>query len=396
MLCGMLRRVGPRWILAYTLAMTGVAAGWFGPIQILLPAQAEALAGPGGKELLLSLITGWGAAAALFATPLWGAVSDRLGRRRPILIAGLTLGVLGLLLLAYATSPALAGAGWIMAQAGLAGPLAALASLLGDRVPQEQRGLVGSLFGVAQIAGIVLGTALAVLIGDVRLAYLTLAATVPALAAALMVTLRTEQRLPEAAGERGARGGGGLRITRAFAWAWTVRLLLNLVNALLLVYLFYYLQDRVGVGSPATYVLVVTLINVLVTAATATVGGPASDRLGRRRGFIAAGASALAAGATLLALVPALPAVLTAAALLGCGWGLYLAVDLAVITHVLPNAASRATMLGVANIAASLPQLLAPAIAAAVVPHLGGYPTLYLLTAAIALTALTCVPRLRP
>jgi MFS family permease len=68
---------------------------------------------------------------------------------------------------------------------------------------------------------------------------------------------------------------------------------------------------------------------------------------------------------------------------------------MAVITHVLPDAETRATMLGVANIAGTLPQLLAPVVAAPIVTRLGGYPTLYLLTAVIAVLALACLPRLK-
>jgi MFS family permease len=386
-------RVRRGWILAYTLAMTGVAAGWFGPIQILLPEQAAQLAEPGGKEELLALVTACGAGAALIATPLWGAASDRLrsrfGRRRPILVAGAAAGVAGLLMLAGAGSAPAMILGWVLVQTGLSGPLAALAAILADRVPPRQRGTVGALFGVAQIAGVVLGTAVAVAAGDVRLGYLALAVAVPALAASLVIV----HREPAAAVTTGAAARP--RITAPFAWVLLLRLLLNLANALLLVYLYYYLDDQVGVAEPDTMVLIVTVVNVVVTAAAATAGGILSDRLRRRRVFVAAAALVQVAGFVLLAVVPTVPAALTAAVLLGAGWGLFVAVDLAIVTGVLPDPGSQATMLGVANVAASLPQLLAPALAALLVTRLGGYPTLYLCAAAVALLALACLPRLR-
>jgi MFS family permease len=375
--------------------MTGVAAGWFGPIQILLPEQAAQLAGPGGKEALLALVTAYGAAAALLATPLWGAASDRLrsrfGRRRPILVAGAVIGVAGLAVLSGAGSVPVMVVGWVLVQTGLSGPLAALAAILADRVPPEQRGAIGALFGVAQIAGVVLGTAVAVAAGDVRIGYLALAVAVPALVASLVLVHREP-----ASGSLGtATPATRPRITPPFAWVWLIRFLFNLANALLLVYLYYYLDDQVGVADPGPVVLLVTVVNVLVTAAVAITGGILSDRWGRRRSFAAAGAVVLAAGFTVLALVPAVPAVLAAAVLLGAGWGLFVAVDLAIVTGVLPDAGSQATMLGVANIAASLPQLVAPALAGVIVTRFGGYPTLYLCTAAVALAALACLPRLR-
>ena len=72
-------RVRARWIVAFSLAVVGVAAGWFGPIQILLPAQAARLQdlGLGSKEAVLAIVTASGAVASMIANPLWGGFSDR-------------------------------------------------------------------------------------------------------------------------------------------------------------------------------------------------------------------------------------------------------------------------------------------------------------------------------
>ncbi|MFI1995850.1 MFS transporter [Actinoplanes sp. NPDC020271] len=381
--------VRTRWMAAYSLAMIGVAAGWFGPIQILLPEQAARLAGADGKESLLALVTAIGAAASLVANPLWGALSDRLGSRRPIFIAGTVIGVAGLVVLSAADARAPMIGGWVLVQIGLNGPLAALAALIGDRVPERQRGTVGSLFGVAQIVGVVLGTALAVAVGQGAPGYIAVAVAVPALGAALLVIHREPVRISE-------KPGISLRWPGSqFAWAWLIRFLLNLVNALVLVYLFYYLSDEVGVTDAATWVLVLTVVNVLFAGIFGFAGGVLSDRWERRKIFVAVAAVVLAAGTALLALVPVVAVAIVASVLVGAGWGAYVAVDMAVITQVLPDAETRATMLGVANIAGTLPQLLAPVIAAPIVTRLGGYPALYLLTAAFAILALVCLPRLK-
>src|SRR5699024_10430713 len=55
-------RVGRLWVLALTLGVVAVFASWFGPLQILLPAQTDRIAGPGGREALLGLVVGVGAA----------------------------------------------------------------------------------------------------------------------------------------------------------------------------------------------------------------------------------------------------------------------------------------------------------------------------------------------
>lgn len=391
------------WVVAFVLAMVGVAAGWFGPIQILLPAQAERIAGAGGKEALLALVTGYGALASMVANPLWGAVSDRLrtpwGRRRPVVVAGVAVGVAGLLVLAAADSRPAMMAGWVAVQIGLNGPMAALAAILADHVPERQRGTVGAWFGIAQTLGVVAGTAVAVAAGEGALGYVAIAVAVPALGVVLLV-VHHEPRAggdlpPEEAGRAPRPAWRTLRPTAAYAWVWTVRLLLNLVNALVLLYLYYYLQDAVGVADPGTWVLVLTAVTALVTVVVAGVGGTLSDRWGRRRVFVAAASVLLAVAAAVMAALPHVPAVVVATVLVGCGWGLYVAVDLAVLTAVLPDPSTRATMLGLGNVASALPQVLAPVIAAPLVTSAGGYPLLYGLAVALSLLGLLASRMLR-
>lgn len=74
---------------------------------------------------------------------------------------------------------------------------------------------------------------------------------------------------------------------------------------------------------------------------------------------------------------------------------MYLSVDAALITQVLPKAADRAKDLGVVNIANSAPQVLGPAISAPIVVYLGGYPALYAITAAVTVLGSVLVLKIR-
>lgn len=398
-----LTRVTPRWIVAFVLAMVGVAAGWFGPLQILLPAQAAALESAGvPKEAILAVVTGIGAAASMVANPLWGAISDRTrsrwGRRRPILVVGTVMGSLGMVILAVAPDPVWMAVGWVTVQIGLNGPFAALAAVIADRVPDAQRGLVGALFGVAQTIGVVLGTAIAVLLGEGSLGYAALALAVPALVLSFAIVHHeppTTDTVTSSSGRPMRTFVAGLRPTAHFSWMWAIRFLMNLANALVLLYMYYYLTDGVGLVDAGEWVLIITLVNVVVTVAVASVFGPLSDRWGRRLPFVASAAIIVAAGSLLLAFFPALPVVLLAASLIGIGWGLYIAVELAIITSTLRADSTYATMLGLSNIAAPLPQVLAPVVAAPIVLLWGGYTGLYGAAAIASLLALACVPALR-
>jgi MFS family permease len=123
--------------------------------------------------------------------------------------------------------------------------------------------------------------------------------------------------------------------------------------------------------------------------------GVISDRTGRRKLPVTISGLVMAVAAILLAVWPRWPAVIAAAAIMGLGFGVYLSVDAALVTQVLPSAAGRAKDLGLINIANSGPQVVAPAIAAPLVSELGGYRALYLSVAVITVLGSVFVRRIR-
>ncbi|HYF73129.1 MAG TPA: MFS transporter, partial [Nocardioides sp.] len=151
-----------------------------------------------------------------------------------------------------------------------------------------------------------------------------------------------------------------------FAWAWITRFLVNLGNALGLLYLLYYLQDVIGVDKDEAddRVFLLTAIYAVVIMATTVVFGIWSDRTGKRKVFVTWSGVVGAMASLLLAVGQSWPAAVAAAVLMGVGYGIYTSVDFALITQVLPGAEDRAKDLGVINIANALPQVFAPFIAA--------------------------------
>ena len=133
----------------------------------------------------------------------------------------------------------------------------------------------------------------------------------------------------------------------------------------------------------------------LGTMATAVIFGRISDRSGRRKVYVIAATVVMAVAAVLLAFFPVFNAAMIAALILGLGYGMYLAVDQALVTQVLPTAVDRGRDLGVINIANSAPQVLAPVIALPLVKGASGYTGLYLATAVITLLSAVLVTRIR-
>ncbi|HVK23033.1 MAG TPA: MFS transporter [Actinokineospora sp.] len=394
-------QVSGRWIAAFSLAVVGTFVGWYGPLQILLAKQADAF-DPAGKESVLALVALVGATVSMLANPVWGALSDRttsrFGRRIPWVVVGSIGGVGGLLVLAAADGIGLMITGWCLVQLTLNAPLAALSAAIPDQVPVAQRGTAGGYFGLAQMFGVMAGTGLAVLGGSIVGGYVACAAFV-LLAPLPYVLLGKDSVITERPpwDWRAFLSGFWISPRRHpdFAWAWFTRFLMNVSNAIALLYLLFYLKDAVHVADPETGVLILTVVDACTMLVTVMVAGVWSDRIGKRRVFVFGSGLVMAVAAVLLAVWPTWTGAITAAIVLGIGFGAYTSVDFALITQVLPRAADRGRDLGVLNVANTLPQVLAPVIAAPVVRHLGGYPMLFAVSALVALVGALLVYRIK-
>ncbi|WP_433353966.1 MFS transporter [Micromonospora saelicesensis] len=397
------------WIGLIFAANLGVWMAFFTPIQVLLPQQIEQIA-PGDKENMLAVVTGLGALAAVLANPLAGAFSDRtclriagreFGRRHVWTAGGAVLGAAALVLLAQQRTILGVALGWVAAQVCFNAMLASLTAAIPDRVPVRQRGGVSGWVGIPQALGLVLGAVLvtAVVTGNAA-GYLAIAVAI------LLLSLPFALLTPDEPLPRTHRPAIRTRALLAsmwisprrhpdFAWAWITRFLVQLGNALGTLYLLYFLSDGVRHPDPEGGLLVLILLYTLGMMLTAVIAGRMSDRSGRRKIYVIVSGLIMAVAALLLAVAPVWPMAIVAALLLGAGYGVYLSVDAALITQVLPRATDRAKDLGVINIANSAPQVLGPALSAPLVVYLGGYPTLYAVTAVVTLLGSALVVKIR-
>jgi MFS family permease len=183
-----------------------------------------------------------------------------------------------------------------------------------------------------------------------------------------------------------------------FAWAFTSRFLFVLAYAFLTTYQAYYLLDRLGTAEAdvAQQVFLGTLVQSIVIVAASLVGGRVSDRTGRRKVFVAAAAVVYGLALFVIAAAADINGFLVGMAISGLGFGLYMAVDLALVVDVLPDSGSAAKDLGVLNIAGALPSSLAPALAPAILAVGGGsYGVLYAVAGFCALLAAGAILRVR-
>jgi len=400
-------RVTRRWVALLFLANLGLWMSFFTPIQVLLPQQIEAIA-PASKEELLGWVTAFGALAAVLCNPIAGALSDRtsarvfgrsLGRRHPWTLGGTILGAAALIWLAGQNTILGVTLGWVAAQVCLNAVLATLTAAVPDRVPVDQRGAVSGWVGIPQVAGLVLGVVLVTgVVTGVRAGYVAMAALMVVLAVPFALSTQ-DDHLPAEHRPPLRTLLGGLWVSPRqypdFAWAFITRFAVQLGNAMGTLYLLYFLTDAVKLDKPEDGLLVLILVYAVALMATTVVAGRMSDRSGKRKIYVIASGGVMTVAALLLAVWPTFPAAVAAAAVLGAGYGIYLSVDAALITQVLPGAAARAKDLGVINIANSAPQVLGPALSAPIVVHLGGYPVLYAVTAVILIAGSVFVFKIR-
>ena len=402
------RNVRALWVAGISLANLGMWMAFFGPLQVLLPEQVEHVA-PADKETVLAWVTGVGAAMAMVATPLAGALSDRttgpLGRRRPWVLVGAVLGGAGLAVLGTQESVPGVLLGWSFVQTALACLNATLLAAVPDHVPRSQRGAVSGWIGIPQSAGVVAAVVLVTVVvteiapGYTLLGVLTIACVLPFALLSPDPPLHREDRPPWGEFVRGLWVSP--RRHPDFAWAFLTRFLIGTGNAMFILYLLYFLRDEVGYeelfpgSSAADGLLTLILVYTAAVVATTVVAGMVSDRLGKRRGMVAFAGVVMGLPAFMVALYPTWPAAVACAVVLGVGFGVFLSVDNALVTEVLPTAEGRAKDLGIVNIASSGPQVIAPALAGPIVVHLGGYPVLYTVCGLVSLCGAIVVWRIR-
>jgi MFS transporter, DHA1 family, tetracycline resistance protein len=128
----------------------------FGLVIPLLPYYAQRFT---ASPLQMTLLFAIYSLMSMMTAPLWGRLSDRIGRR-PVLMASMAAAALAYLALAFATGLWMLFAARAFAGA-CAGNIAAAQAYIADVTPPEQRakgmGMIGAAFGLGFIIGPVLG-----------------------------------------------------------------------------------------------------------------------------------------------------------------------------------------------------------------------------------------------
>ena len=126
------------------------------PAQVLL-IVASGSVGSAEQAAYLGRLAAVAAVIAVFLQPLVGLLSDRTrtawGRRRPHIVWGTAIMLLGAAGLTRASDPWSFAAAFLVLQAGNSAAIAAYQGLLPDLVPRRQRGSASGFLGLMTILG---------------------------------------------------------------------------------------------------------------------------------------------------------------------------------------------------------------------------------------------------
>lgn len=374
-----------RFLLLYGLAWAGCSIAYIPFLTILLPVRVTTLAGQGADVAWMAYIAFGGAIAASIGHIGFGYLSDISGNRRGWIAVGLAMSCI--LLMAVPAATTLTGLvalviGWQLALNMMLAPLAAWG---GDCVPDHRKGILGGLMAFGPGLGALSGAAVTVrgfAAPDARLVFVALlvaACVLPALIAGPPRDVVRQRAMPTGDDAKPALLQGAMRRM------WFARLAVQVAEAALFAYLFFWLRSvDPAIGDNRT-ALVFSVILIL-SAPLALVAGSWADRRARPLLPLVASAGLSACALVGMALAQNLTAAIATYSVFGIASAVFLALHSAQTLRVLPRSDRRGRDLGLFNLTNTLPSLVMPWLALTLVPSVG-FSGLFLVFAVLAMLA---------
>ncbi len=377
-------------------ANIGIFLVWGSVPAVLLPLQVESIAGQAGKAGALAVILTVSSFAAMLAQPIAGVVSDRtrsrFGRRAPWMVGGTLVGGFALIGMGAANTLVQLAIAWIIVQVVYNFAQGPLSAILPDRVPHIARGAFAAFAGLGSMLGALGGQIVgAQFAKTIPAGYLVIGGI------ALVLTVLFVVLNPDKSNKGEPKPPFDFRTFLRtfwvsprkhpdFFWGFLGRLLLFGGYFMVTGYQLFILQDYIGLKDKAvTVVPILGLVSLVGIIISTLIAGPLSDRLGRRRIVAVVAGVILALSLAFPLVLPTVTGMLLFSFVSGLGFGAYMGVDAALMSEVLPSKDDFAKDLGVLNIAATLPQVLAPGVAGLIVVAAGGYAVLFPIGIVIAL-----------
>jgi MFS family permease len=390
----MLRRIPAGvWVLGLVSMLMDISSEM---IHSLLPLFM--VTSLGASAFTVGMIEGLAESTALIVKVFSGVLSDRLGRRKGLALAGYALGAATKPLFAIASGTGLVLTARLLDRVGKGIRGAPRDALVADLAPPEIRGaafgLRQSLDTVGAFAGPLLAVGLMLLwANDFRAVFWV--AVIPGSMAVALLALGVREPAPQALPGAGARRGNPIRrenLRRLSASYWWVVGIGGVFTLARFSEAFLVLRAQQSGIALAWVPLVMVAMNI-VYAASAYPFGKLSDRMDHGR-LLAAGLAVLIAADLVLASSRHWGVVLAGVSL----WGIHMGMTQGLLATMVADAAPsdlRGTAYGFFNLVSGVAMLVASACAGLLWDRLGASATFHagIVFCAVALVALACRPR---
>lgn len=368
----------------------GTGAHWTIILITTLPRQAEIMGGDAVKGQTLGTVLAFGAFVSMVVAPIFGALSDRIvtrfGRRRPWIVLGTVMNIVGLAGLALfprandlSSLPLYIFAFmWVEFWNNVA--TAPYSALIPDVVPQDQRGSASGWYGLMNIVGTIVAALAPFLftsdgVTNITALYIFAAGVLlfGMLGTVIFVQEPGVTKLPPPfkLGEF-ARGLISPLRDHDFRWVFLTRFLMVMGLFTVQQFLQFYMDDVVKVFDlfgrftveNAIQATSVFLFLFLVGAAPSSItAGILSDRYGRKLMVYISSAFQAIVPIIFILFAPNFTITALLGLVFGIGYGAYQSVDWAMASEVLPSEDDFGKDMGVWHVAMTFPQVIAVPIA---------------------------------
>ncbi|HEY6040790.1 MAG TPA: MFS transporter [Anaerolineae bacterium] len=377
----------------------GSSAHWTAILITTLPAQAYQIGGDAVKGQTLGTVLLIGAFVSMVVAPVFGALSDRIslpfGRRRPWIVLGTVMNVLGLFGLAYfprindmSSLPLyILAFMWVEFWNNVA--TAPYSALIPDIVPIHQRGSASGWYGLMNMLGSFVGGISPLLFTHngqtdiVTIYYFVGAILLFGMLGTVIFTQEPKVKLNPPPFDLGKFLRGLIEPLRDhdFRWVFWTRFLMVMGTFTVQEFLQFYMRDvvkdftlfgnRVAENAEAAvgFFIPALLVGAIFSTVFLVIAG---NRFGRK--------ASVYVSSVLQAVVPAVfiffhsfDLAVIMGLVFGLGYGAYQAVDWALASDVLPSETDYAKDMGVWHVAFTFPQVIATPIAGFVLDNLQLY-----------------------
>ncbi len=378
-------------LIAYALAWAGGAIAYMPFLNLLLPLRFSELAG--AQDLnWLGLTALLGAISASLASILFGWLSDLYPGRLRWSAGGIAALGLSYFAITRAATPAALVGCVVIWQFAVNLYLAPLGAYAAENVADGHRGKLGGMLSWAPGISALALLAIAQLPEGFALRVLAIPAIVLMMFLPLVMLAGRDGRAPAAPAPQASRPPAP---RKTLLLLWLARFFVQISEALLFAFVFYFLRDLLGghLGA-ADYALINA--GVYLAAIPVALGiGIASDRRGARRGPLLAMIIVLALGFGIMGSSADPRLVIAAYVLCVIGSTVFLSLHSAFVMRYLPRADRLGRDLGFVNLSNTLPSIFGAPLALLVVPAWGYSGLLLLLAVSMALPAVL-ISRLSP